>query len=84
MNLFNLGRNLRKTYGDFIGSFYTDKVNRMQTTEFSVSIIAGELINAGLWPPVGQQVWKNDLDWQPIPFGMEPIFLKEFHKKKFI
>lgn len=42
----------------------------MQTVGFPASIMAGELINAGLWPPVDQQIWKDDLAWQPIPFGI--------------
>lgn len=48
-----------------------DEAIKMQTTEFPVSIMAGELINAGLWPPTDSQIWNNDLLWQPIPFGTE-------------
>ncbi|XP_011500277.1 PREDICTED: venom acid phosphatase Acph-1-like [Ceratosolen solmsi marchali] len=68
MQLFNLGTYLRKTYDAFLGSLLLGDTMEMRTTEFSVSIIAGELINAGLWPPVESQIWKEDLLWQPIPF----------------
>lgn len=70
MNLYNLGVHLRSMYGDYLGSIYLDEIIRMQTTEYPVSIIAGELINAGLWPPIEPQIWKDDLPWQPIPFGI--------------
>ena len=69
MHLYILGTRLRKDYDAFLGSIYTDEVIKMQTTAFPTSIVAGELINAGLWPPVGSQIWKDDLLWQPIPFG---------------
>lgn len=70
MHLFNLGVHLRSMYDAFIGSIYMDEIIKMQTTEFPSSIIAGELINAGLWPPVEPQIWNEDLLWQPIPFGI--------------
>ncbi|XP_058809256.1 venom acid phosphatase Acph-1-like isoform X1 [Phymastichus coffea] len=73
MKLFNLGEQLRFKYGHFIGSLYSDEVIRMQTVGFPVSIMAGELINAGLWPPVEGQIWKDDLAWQPVPFEYRPV-----------
>ncbi|XP_014217450.1 venom acid phosphatase Acph-1-like [Copidosoma floridanum] len=72
LDLFGLGVSLRKTYDRFLGSLYTEPAMLMRTTEYPVSIIAGELINAGLWPPVGPQIWKEDLPWQPIPFEYKP------------
>jgi hypothetical protein len=69
MQLFNLGTYLRETYDKFLGSLYFEDIAEMRTTAFSVSIIAGELINTGLWPPTDSQIWKEDFIWQPIPFG---------------
>lgn len=31
-----------------------------------------QLVNAGLWPPKGDQVW-GPLEWQPIPIHSEPL-----------
>lgn len=27
---------------------------------------------AGLFPPIGNQIWMNDLDWQPVPVHTTP------------
>ncbi|KAJ8668935.1 hypothetical protein QAD02_000194 [Eretmocerus hayati] len=68
MQLYSLGVNLRNSYNFFLGSLYTEDIMEMRTTEFAVSMMAAELINAGLWPPEGDQIWNPDLLWQPIPY----------------
>ena len=37
---------------------------------------------AGLYPPVGQQIWNKDLLWQPIPVETKPA--SEDNVSKFI
>ncbi|XP_076233802.1 venom acid phosphatase Acph-1 [Calliopsis andreniformis] len=67
LNMYNLGVYLRETYGEFLGDVYKKETMRMQTAEYPISIMSGQLVNAGLWPPSESQKWSNDLDWQPIP-----------------
>lgn len=28
---------------------------------------------AGLFPPIGEQVWSSEIDWQPVPVHDVPI-----------
>nr|XP_050869221.1 venom acid phosphatase Acph-1-like [Vespula vulgaris] len=68
MNMYNLGAYLRRRYDKFLGDVYTSKIMKMRTTEFPLSQISAEIVNAALWPPSELQKWNNDLNWQPIPF----------------
>ncbi|XP_035717691.1 venom acid phosphatase Acph-1-like isoform X2 [Vespa mandarinia] len=70
MNMYNLGAYLRRRYDKFLGDVYTSKIMKMRTTEFPLSQISAELVNAALWPPSELQKWNNDLNWQPVPFGL--------------
>lgn len=70
MNMYNLGAYLRRRYDKFLGDVYTNKIMKMRTTEFPLSQISAELVNAALWPPSELQKWNNDLNWQPVPFGL--------------
>lgn len=75
LNMYNLGVHLRETYGTFLGDLYRPPIMKMRTAEYPLSIISGQLVNAGLWPPVGSQIWNSDLNWQPIP--SEYVFAEE-------
>lgn len=81
LNMYNLGVHLREVYGEFLGNIYTVETMKMQTAEYPLSMMSGQLVNAGLWPPVENQQWNIDMNWQPIPTGQHRISCK---KKKFI
>lgn len=68
LNMYNLGTYLRERYDKFLGNVYSNKIMKTRTTEFPLSQISAELVNAALWPPSELQKWDNDLNWQPIPF----------------
>lgn len=69
LNMYNLGVHLRTIYDEFLGEIYMQETTKMQTAEYPLSILAGQLVNAGLWPPAKQQRWNADINWQPIPIG---------------
>ncbi|TGZ53473.1 Uncharacterized protein DBV15_05864, partial [Temnothorax longispinosus] len=67
LNIYKLGVYLREIYNDFLGNTYTPEIMKARTTEHSLSILSAQLVNAGLWPPAGNQIWIENLKWQPIP-----------------
>ncbi|XP_072756171.1 venom acid phosphatase Acph-1 isoform X2 [Anoplolepis gracilipes] len=67
LNMYNLGMYLRERYDEFLGNTYTFDVSKMHTTEYALSMLSGQLVNAGLWPPATNQIWLAGFNWQPIP-----------------
>lgn len=67
LNMYNLGVYLRKRYDEFLGDIYTSDVMKMHTTEYALSMLSAQLVNAGLWPPATNQIWFEGFNWQPIP-----------------
>ncbi|XP_017888893.1 venom acid phosphatase Acph-1-like [Ceratina calcarata] len=71
LNMYNLGVHLRETYDEFLGDVYKSDTMKMRTAEYPLSMISGQLVNAGLWPPAENQKWSTDMNWQPIPTDYE-------------
>lgn len=69
MDMFNLGMFLRGRYNSFLGEIYHPDFVKMRTSEYTLSMMSGLLVDAGLWPPADIQKWHEELDWQPIPTG---------------
>lgn len=69
LNMYNLGVHLREIYDEFLGDAYTYEILKMRTTEYPLSMLSAQLVNAGLWPPSKNQTWHEDMKWQPIPTG---------------
>lgn len=69
LNMYNLGVHLREVYGGFLANRQLYTVTKMRTTEFALSMLSAQLVNAGLWPPTEEQMWMTDINWQPMPTG---------------
>ncbi|EZA53019.1 Venom acid phosphatase Acph-1 [Ooceraea biroi] len=65
--MYNLGVHLREIYNEFLGDMFMLDVMKTRTTEYALSILSAQLVNAGLWPPSEEQMWMEDFNWQPIP-----------------
>nr|CAI5830473.1 unnamed protein product [Callosobruchus analis] len=71
-NLYEIGRFLRNRYGKFLGTLYSPDIYYTQSTGVDRTKASMQMVNAGLWPPVGDQQW-GPLDWQPVPIKSEPL-----------
>ncbi|CAG9820084.1 unnamed protein product [Phaedon cochleariae] len=72
MQLFNVGKYLRERYGSFLGNHYSPEEYYTQSTGVDRTKVSMQLVNAGLWPPQGDQRW-GPLDWQPVPITAEKL-----------
>lgn len=68
---FNIGKELRRKYGSWLGNYYTENILEARSTDTPRTKMSLMLALAGLFPPRGVQKWSNYLNWQPIPFDYE-------------
>nr|CAI5863163.1 unnamed protein product [Callosobruchus analis] len=59
-------------YGQFLGEFTLDSVDS-RCTDYNRTKMSLQLVLASLFPPTGQNVWENSLNWQPVPFNYWPV-----------
>uniref|UniRef100_A0A1I8BIX5 Prostatic acid phosphatase n=1 Tax=Meloidogyne hapla TaxID=6305 RepID=A0A1I8BIX5_MELHA len=64
---YELGRLLRSFYGDFMGEEYRPREINIQSGRDNRTLASAQLLLAGLFPPLGEQIWNNKILWQPIP-----------------
>ncbi|KAJ8961912.1 hypothetical protein NQ318_021531 [Aromia moschata] len=89
---YELGRFTRRRYQDFLPEKYSREDFIVWTTNTDRTYMSASCHLAGLFPPVGEQVWHKDIPWQPIPIfpselaTMNPLFVgcnrySTLHKK---
>lgn len=72
---YDLGLFFRRRYDTFLGDYSPDKVSAL-ASDYDRTINTADVVLAGLFPPKGDQIWNEDLLWQPIgvhsiPFEMD-------------
>lgn len=56
-----------------IGDYYSPNDVYIHSTDIDRTLMCAQLLAAGLFPPIGEQVWNNDINWQPIPIHTIPL-----------
>nr|CAH7742768.1 unnamed protein product [Callosobruchus chinensis] len=72
LQLYEIGKFLRNRYGKFLGTLYSPDMYYTQSTGVDRTKASMQMVNAGLWPPEGDQHW-GPLEWQPVPVNAEPL-----------
>lgn len=62
-----LGKFIREKYGNLIGNRYFANTTYYRSTDVDRTLMSAELVSAGLFKPHGDDVWDDELPWQPIP-----------------
>lgn len=65
--VYQFGKNLRQIYNDFLGEKYVPSKIYAMAGEDNRTIASALGVLAGLFPPKANQIWNNELPWQPIP-----------------
>lgn len=68
---FDIGAVIRLKYGEFLGPYKSEEVSAI-STDYVRTKMSCLLVLAGLYPPQGNQLWKDDLNWQPISYDYNP------------
>lgn len=68
-----LGKWIRKRYNSLINDTYQPDEIYVQSTDVDRTLMSAQLNLAGLYPPQKEQVWDENIHWQPIPVHTKPI-----------
>lgn len=72
---FELGKWLRDRYQGFLPLEYNEKDIYVESTNYSRTLMSALSNLAGLYEPVGRDVWRPNINWQPIPVRISSQFL---------
>lgn len=70
--MYNLGLMLRETYKMFLPEYYSPNDLFVMSSYADRNLMSAQMVLAGLYPPVKEQIWNPDLLWQPIPVKYLP------------
>lgn len=69
---YRLGKWIRQRYTPFLSTEYLAEEFHIRSSNFDRCLMSAASNLAGLFPPVGDQVWNHELNWQPIPIHTIP------------
>ncbi|CAH0394009.1 unnamed protein product [Bemisia tabaci] len=73
IGVHRLGNFLRQRYDGFLSAKYSPSEIFVFSSFYDRCLMSASLVLAGLYPPVGLQLWNPDLKWQPIPIHTVPL-----------
>lgn len=71
--VYQLGQQLREMYQKLIGAHYSPNKVYFRSTDFDRTLMSAQLIAAGLFPPSADEIWHEEIKWQPIPVHTVPV-----------
>ncbi|XP_054267345.1 lysosomal acid phosphatase-like [Macrosteles quadrilineatus] len=80
---FALGQWLRQRYDRLLTDFYDPNLVYVRSTDVDRALMSAKCVLAGIFPPKGQQVWNDQLIWQPIPTHTTPEKLDKILAQKY-
>ncbi|ELT96207.1 hypothetical protein CAPTEDRAFT_226537 [Capitella teleta] len=75
---YKLGQYLRQRYIEgqpykFLSEAYKKNEIMINSTDYDRTLMSAYSNLAGFYPPKGDQIWKTELKWQPIPVHTKPL-----------
>ncbi|XP_063547613.1 prostatic acid phosphatase-like isoform X2 [Cydia strobilella] len=74
---YALGKWFRERYGKMVSPKFDPTQVRVRSTDVDRTLMSVEANLAGMYPPVGNSVWDDQLMWQPIPVHTIPEKMDE-------
>ncbi|RZC33739.1 venom acid phosphatase Acph-1-like, partial [Asbolus verrucosus] len=69
---YSIGKGLRFKYNKFLGGYYYPEMVEALSTDYNRTKASLQLVLAGLFPPKAEEIWNDELNWQPIPYNYVP------------
>lgn len=64
---------MRRRYDKLIGPGYSEDKVYIRSTDVDRAIMSALCNAAGLFSPSDEQIWKQDMEWQPVPIHTIPL-----------
>lgn len=79
--LYELGQYLRRRYNVILGAKYSPNKVYIQSTDVDRTLMSAEACLAGLYMPTADEIWNNEILWQPVPVAsyISSILFALFH-----
>nr|XP_022909496.1 venom acid phosphatase Acph-1-like [Onthophagus taurus] len=71
--MFELGNVLRERYSNFLGDRYFPGLLEALSSDMDRTKVSLQLVLASLFKPTKNEIWNEDLCWQPIPTRYIPL-----------
>ena len=65
--MYKLGQEFREMYEQFLATEYISENVYTLSSYADRCQMSAQLLLAGLYPPVKEQIWNTNIMWQPIP-----------------
>lgn len=80
---------MRRRYESLLGDRFEPEKVSVLSSGFDRTINSANVVLASMFPPTGNQVWNNDLVWQPIavhsiPFEMDYLISCDVACKRYV
>ncbi|XP_014092609.2 prostatic acid phosphatase isoform X2 [Bactrocera oleae] len=69
---YQLGKWLRQRYNTLLNETYSENEIYVRSTDVDRTLASALSNLAGLYPPIGDEIWNKDIAWQPIPVHSKP------------
>lgn len=67
MEMYKLGQEFKEVYDQFLATEYIPEDVYTLSSYADRCQMSAQLLLAGLYPPVKEQIWNKNVLWQPIP-----------------
>lgn len=67
-----LGKYFKRRYNGILGDRYSANDVYVQSTDVDRAIMTAQTNLAALYKPTDDEIWNDDLDWQPVPVHTIP------------
>lgn len=73
---------LRRRYQNLLGKYYSQDKVYIHSTDFDRTLMSAQVLAAGLFPPIDDEVWNKFIQWQPIPVHSIPLTQEKLLARK--
>lgn len=64
---------MRRRYDKLLGTKYSPNKLYVRSSDYDRTIMSAQANLAGMFPPTEDEIWNDEIPWQPIPVHVVPL-----------